>query len=550
MPHALLLSPDDQAVSAITGVLDELSVTYERPLDGASAAQKLTAQSFDLVLVDCENLTAAKLIFEVCRRGKNGNNAVPIAIVDGRAGLPTAFRLGAELILTKPVAKDQARTTVRTAITRVRKDVPADEISRQLTSTEAHEKRARAAVAAASSQLTNFSEPAPALTAEMDSAVDEMVTAPIAPKLHPIPSFASPSLPETSFADPASAEPAPKEASPGRTAKVDAKSALSFEPSENPVIAGIEPTQLADSKRKHSGAGQTAPLRSEIHSNMPVFSSYQPSQQKPRGAMVAFLVLAFAAGGFYAAWTYQPRFRAIAEPLIDRMLVLAVMGQPAQKTVTHTPATPSPQAPPDALPSPAAATATDPNQTHPPVADSSQSAGEESATAPGATAQATPSPGKSAAPQTSPVPPAPAPVVNQAAANQAAANQAATNPAPTTTASEKKDVAAPNPSYLELPGEKNAIILTSKGAEKRLAYSVRPKFPLGSKNSEPAPGTVLLKVVIDAKGKVAGVRPLDGDARLATAAIKAVKQWRYRPYVRDRKAQPFQTVVILDLQRP
>src|SRR5208282_4114149 len=127
MPHALLLSPDDQAVSAITGVLEEMSVTCERPLDGASAAQKINSHSFDLVLVDCENLPAAKLIFDVCRRGKSGNNPVPIAIVDGRAGLPTAFRQGAELILTKPVAKDQARSTIRIAVSRVRKDVQTNE---------------------------------------------------------------------------------------------------------------------------------------------------------------------------------------------------------------------------------------------------------------------------------------------------------------------------------------------------------------------------------------------------------------------------------------
>src|SRR5271169_4902196 len=127
MPHALLLSPDDQAVNAITGVLEEMSVTCERPLDGSSAAQKLNARSFDLVLVDCENLPAAKLIFDVCRRGENGNNPVPIAIVDGRAGLPTAFRLGAELILTKPVAKDQARSTIRAAVGRVRKTVQPEE---------------------------------------------------------------------------------------------------------------------------------------------------------------------------------------------------------------------------------------------------------------------------------------------------------------------------------------------------------------------------------------------------------------------------------------
>src|SRR5271154_2716630 len=160
MPHALLLSPDDQAVSAITGVLEEMSVTCERPLDGVSAAHKLNSQSFDLVLVDCENLPAAKLIFDVCRRGKNGNNPIPIAIVDGRAGLPTAFRLGAELILTKPVAKDQARTTIRTAVGRVRKDVPASEhVPAPAASTAMTEERAQAA--AASSQLTSFAEPTP-----------------------------------------------------------------------------------------------------------------------------------------------------------------------------------------------------------------------------------------------------------------------------------------------------------------------------------------------------------------------------------------------------
>src|ERR1700733_11981594 len=122
MPLALLLSPDDQAVSAITSVLEEMSVTCERPLDGASAAQKLNSNRFDLVLVDCENLAAAKLIFDVCRNRKGAGRPVPVAVVDGRAGLPTAFRLGAELILTKPVAKDQARITIRTAISRVKRE--------------------------------------------------------------------------------------------------------------------------------------------------------------------------------------------------------------------------------------------------------------------------------------------------------------------------------------------------------------------------------------------------------------------------------------------
>lgn len=188
MPHALLLSPDDQAVTAITAVLEEMSVTCERPMDGASAAQQLHSQSFDLVLVDCENLAAAKLIFDVCRRGKTGNNPVPIAIVDGRGGLPTAFRLGAEQILTKPVARDQARNTIRIAVSRVRKEVstkeavPIPPAITAPTDTGAAEEHAQAATAAAgSSQLTNFAEPAPSWVAT--SVADNASTTTAAPQL-------------------------------------------------------------------------------------------------------------------------------------------------------------------------------------------------------------------------------------------------------------------------------------------------------------------------------------------------------------------------------
>src|SRR6266478_4572620 len=244
MPHALLLSPDDQAVSAITGVLEEMSVTCERPLDGVSAAHKLSSQSFDLVLVDCENLPAAKLIFDVCRRGKNGNNPVPIAIVDGRAGLPTAFRLGAELILTKPVAKDQARSTIRTAVSRVRKDAQTNEsVPAEPASADVHsavmpgagvsEEHARAAAAASvSSQLTTFAEPAPsfvpaaaatatlsapALTTEMHSAIDEIDATPPLPKLKPQPgSFFAPSLSESSSSESSPDRAVPAKSKPAR----------------------------------------------------------------------------------------------------------------------------------------------------------------------------------------------------------------------------------------------------------------------------------------------------------------------------------------------
>jgi protein TonB len=111
-----------------------------------------------------------------------------------------------------------------------------------------------------------------------------------------------------------------------------------------------------------------------------------------------------------------------------------------------------------------------------------------------------------------------------------------------------KDTAA-SPSDTPIPGESSAIVISSKAAEQLLAQRVPPKYPVEAR-PQGAQGTVVLKEVVDESGKVAGVRLVEGNATLATAAIKAVKQWRYRPYVHDGKAQPFQTDVTIDIQRP
>jgi protein TonB len=507
-------------------------------------------------LVDCENLPAAKLIFDVCRHGNNGNNPVPIAIVDGRAGLPTAFRLGAELILTKPVAKDQARTTIRTAVSRVRKDVPANETAPEqsanpampsavttsvvATSAVVTPEHARA-VAAASSQLTSFSDPAPvaaptdvpvvaptsAPTAtvsapanmpKMRSAVDEdeIDTQPTAPKLDPpsTPSLAPPpSLPKSSSAPAVAA---------------DSKPAPPAKLFEDPVLAELEESEL-----KSSRPDKAVPHRNTAESAAPVFSSYQQPQQKKRGPLAALLVLVIAGAALYAAWMVQPGFRALARLQIDRVLALVGIASPRQSPppAPH-PAKPSVQPVAAKSSAPVPESAADPNQR--------QSSGPDSAAAPTATsAAATPvqplaaSDTKVATP-TSAATATPAPVVAKPEVGKPADS--------------KKDAAAAPLSAAQLPGENSAIILSSKGAERRLAHSVQPNFPVEARGQ--AQGTVVLKEVVDQNGKVEGVRLVEGNAALATAAIQAVKQWRYRPYVRDGKAQPFQTIVIVDFQRP
>ena len=335
MAHALLLSPDDQAVSAITGVLEEMAVTWERPLDGVSAAQKLNSQSFDLVLVDCENLPAAKLIFDVCRRGKNGNNPVPIAIVDGRAGLPTAFRLGAELILTKPVAKDQARSTIRTAVSRVKKDAPASangsaasvfasehkagKIASTIEATTdgrdlAAEEAPAMGFADTSPQLTNFADVTPNLSSKAVAAAS-------APSriVHKEASEhrAGVALATTLGRLAARSTTQPSALHGARSAAGILKTAVIMKPSDDPVLAELETNESEADEKKNAKPFIAAREVAAVD-----YPSIAHVQLKRKGALIGVLMLALAGGGFYAAWTYQPEFRSMAQPQIDRVLAL------------------------------------------------------------------------------------------------------------------------------------------------------------------------------------------------------------------------------------
>jgi TonB family protein len=114
--------------------------------------------------------------------------------------------------------------------------------------------------------------------------------------------------------------------------------------------------------------------------------------------------------------------------------------------------------------------------------------------------------------------------------------------------SEAKNETAVIPSSTELPGEKSAIILSSQGAEKRLLHHVQPAYPAEGRKQR-LEGTVVLKAVVDDSGKVTGVRVVEGNPTLAAAALSAVKHWRYRPYIRNGKALPFQTIVLVEFQR-
>jgi TonB family protein len=66
-------------------------------------------------------------------------------------------------------------------------------------------------------------------------------------------------------------------------------------------------------------------------------------------------------------------------------------------------------------------------------------------------------------------------------------------------------------------------------------------------------GEVHLLVTVDAQGNVTGAEPLAGPAVLRAAAVAAVKQWKFRPVIRDGRPVPAMTdqfVLFFDLRNP
>jgi protein TonB len=67
-----------------------------------------------------------------------------------------------------------------------------------------------------------------------------------------------------------------------------------------------------------------------------------------------------------------------------------------------------------------------------------------------------------------------------------------------------------------------------------LIKRVNPKYPNKARENR-IQGTVVLRAVISKEGDIVDLTTVSGDPLLAKSAIKAVKQWKYRPYLLQGK---------------
>ena len=93
-------------------------------------------------------------------------------------------------------------------------------------------------------------------------------------------------------------------------------------------------------------------------------------------------------------------------------------------------------------------------------------------------------------------------------------------------------LSVPAPAKMPDPTPVKRIRVASRVVEANLIHDVAPQYPSEAGRAR-IEGTVVLMAVIGADGSVKDVRIESGLPILAQAAIDAVKQWRYKPYMVD-----------------
>src|SRR5271154_3521845 len=123
--QALLFCPDEKLARVVSQVFSELDFSIEPVHEPFAAVKKLMSQRYDAIVVDCENEQNASLLFKSARNSSCNQSSLAIALVEGQAGVAKAYRIGANLVLTKPINVEQAKGTLRVARGLLRKNSDA-----------------------------------------------------------------------------------------------------------------------------------------------------------------------------------------------------------------------------------------------------------------------------------------------------------------------------------------------------------------------------------------------------------------------------------------
>jgi TonB family protein len=607
--QALLFCPDEKTARVVNQVLSELEFAVEPCHEPFAAVKKLMVQHFDAIVVDCENEQNAALLFKSARNSGSNQASLAVAVVEGQAGVAKAFRLGANLVLTKPIHVEQSKGTLRVARGLLRKGQaakaaalpgPAEPPAVAKPSAPAplpppQSMTPPQSVSASAFELDAEPEPQPDL---VDAALLEYMPDSALSGAEKSPGTANESDPSKQYpwqprkplAEPMAsalrraAEAAGKSefdaAAPGQASIPQSGTGAAAAPARAKEIPaadfknlGLQPTasvisvpsteEIREIKRiedPSAGDGWNSNSASAT-AQAPSFSSLDENQASDAGGskktlLVVALLLGLAAAGYFG-WTKMQS--AHPQPEVPQSAV------PASSGTAGLPAQPVPSVPESQSPAgevgtqperELATTSTFPSSSKPSAAVVVQGPGlKTSVPAKGpAEDEITVVDGPSTSTKTEPAPalmvkngPSTRPKTEPEGQEPVVA-PAATSIATGTNGSELS--ALVNTNAINARRAPQETLRISQGVSQGLILKrVQPVYPEQARQMR-VEGKVELQANISKSGSITGVKQLSGDPLLGRAATDAVRQWKYKPYFLNGEPIEIQTQITVIFKLP
>src|SRR6266478_2471321 len=547
--QALLFCPDEKLARVVSQVFSELDFTVEPVHEPFAAVKKLMSQRYDAIVVDCENEQNASLLFKSARNSSSNQSSLAIALVLGQAGVAKAYRIGANLVLTKPINVEQAKGTLRVAPASAPPpshqepefEAPLPETRPAATpavlaSAKVEDKPAVVTASAAQAKINKTLADGPAVEASQPAAlwaVSNDTVKNVVAKNEAIIAATSGSVQNPSHAFTSSPGSG---AAPAPAKEVTAPPAP---PKENKTVE----SDLASPS--HDSDPVPVPRFSMVSAiDAPSFAALGEEDSGGSGGnkkilIAAVAVLALAAVGYLG---YEKLGKSSSQPVSMPQDSERPAPAPAQtSSPVAAPSTSTPGRGSSSTQSLASKTATAARLDKP-----SAGVGDSPVTRIAAIIAANSEP-EMKQPDSAPIH-----VKSTTRVKTHAQGEESAPPLPSPlavgSANDKTLSGLMSSASTSVPKPALATVRISQGVSQGLLIKrVQPKYPPAALAVR-AQGAVQIEATINKEGNVTNLKVLSGDPVLARAALEAVHQWRYKPYYLDGEPVEIQTQITVNFK--
>ena len=113
--RCFLFSSDEGTAAILRQILSSLGIEAEVCPNAVTAAERITNQPFQVVIIDWDQQPEAGLLLNTSQERKAAERPLTLAMVSNDADAPRALHAGANSLLRKPIVPNQARDTLTTA---------------------------------------------------------------------------------------------------------------------------------------------------------------------------------------------------------------------------------------------------------------------------------------------------------------------------------------------------------------------------------------------------------------------------------------------------